>query len=71
MKVTALISDELVSEVRELTGGSNITESLVLALTDWLHIQKLKAISNSLEESPLDFQKGFDAETVREQNRSR
>lgn len=42
MKVTALIPDELVQEVRELTQGKNITESLTIALNQWVHNQKLK-----------------------------
>ena len=42
MKVTALIPDELVQEVRELTQGKNITESLTIALNQWVDNQKLK-----------------------------
>lgn len=42
MKVTALIPDELVQEVRELTQGKNITESLTIALNQWVDNQKTK-----------------------------
>ncbi len=42
MKVTALIPDELVNEVKYLTQGKNITESLTIALNEWVENQKSK-----------------------------
>ena len=44
MKVTALIPDDLVNEVKEVASGKNLTESLIIALRDWLNIQKLKGL---------------------------
>jgi hypothetical protein len=69
MKVTALIPDEIVKEVKELTHGKNITESLVLALTEWIRIQKLKNIKEKIKSAPLSFQTGFSADSVRSVNR--
>jgi len=46
MKVTALIPDDLVNEVKDLTHGKNITESLIFALSEWIRIQKLKKLKN-------------------------
>ncbi|MCB1604557.1 MAG: type II toxin-antitoxin system VapB family antitoxin [Gammaproteobacteria bacterium] len=40
MKVTALISDELIEEVKRLTEGKNITESITIALREWVENQK-------------------------------
>lgn len=40
MKVTALISDELIEEVKRLTEGKNITESITIALREWVETQK-------------------------------
>jgi hypothetical protein len=42
MKVTALIPDELVEEVKHLTQGKNITDSLTIALNEWVESQKTK-----------------------------
>jgi len=47
MKVTALIPDELVAEVKQLTQGKNITESLIIALDEWVAIQKRRKIEFS------------------------
>ena len=69
MKVTALIPDEIVNEVKELTHGKNITESLVLALTEWIRIQKLKNLKEKIKTTPLSFKAGFSADSVRLVNR--
>ena len=63
--------DELVSEVRELSGGKNITESITIALSEWLKIQKLKNLSQLIENKPLEFREGYSAEQIRELNRGR
>ena len=69
MKVTALIPDEIVNEVKELTHGKNITESLILALSEWIKMQKLKQLKEKIKSNPLSFQKGFSADSVRSINR--
>ena len=69
MKVTALMDDRLIDDVRVFSGGKNITESMVIALTEWLNIQKLKRLNNELESAPLRFADGFTAEKARELNR--
>ncbi len=70
MKVTALIPEELISEVKELTQGKNITESLIKALSEWVATQKVKELNLHVAEKPLEFKKGFDAESARETNRT-
>ena len=69
MKVTALIPDDLVTEVREFSSGKNITESLIIALKEWLSIQKLKWLHEKVKKSPLTFKKNFTAINIRKLNR--
>ncbi len=69
MKVTALLSEEMINEVRKFSGGKNITESLQIALTDYLQRQKLKKAMKKLKQSPLEFIKDFNAENIRRINR--
>ena len=65
MKVTAIISDELIKEVKKLTRGKNITESITIALKEWLALKKVKELNQSIMEEPLEFDADFSAERVR------
>lgn len=69
MKVTALIPDQLIEEVRRFSGGKNITESLVVALDEWLALMKLKKLNQKLKKTPLHFRKGLSANKIRNINR--
>ncbi len=70
MKVTAILPDELIFDVKELTGGKTITESIEKALIEWIKLAKLKKMNQTLEHgSPLSFVDGFSAEKVRKINR--
>ena len=69
MKVTALIPDNLVTEVREFSSGKNITESLIIALKEWLSIQKLKGLREKVRKSPLTFKENFTTTEIRKLNR--
>jgi hypothetical protein len=71
MKVTAILPDDLISDVKHLTGGKNITDSLEKALSEWIKIAKLKQLNKKLEQNPLTFSKEFTAERVRKLNRER
>ena len=71
MKVTAILPDDLVADVKKLTGGKNITDSLEKALSEWLKLAKLKKLNQKLESHPLSFTEGFTADKVRKINRSR
>ena len=70
MKVTALIPDDLVKEVKHLAGGKNLTESLILALNEWISLKKIKSLNNEIESNPLKFSNGFTAKKVRSTNRN-
>jgi len=65
MKVTALIPDEIISDVQEYTKGKNITDSLIKALSDWLYIKRIQKLNNDVRKEPLKFKDGFNAETIR------
>jgi hypothetical protein len=69
MKVTALIPDEIIYDVQEYTGGKNITDSLVKALSDWLYVKRIQKLNREIQKEPLQFQEGFSAENIRELNR--
>jgi len=70
MKVTALIPDELISEVRELSQGKNLTESLVRALKEWTSLQRLRILKANVRKKPIEFIDGFSAQRIRDINRS-
>ena len=71
MKVTALIPDKIVNEVRQYTGGKNLTESLIVALEEWVSLKKIKALNREILSKPLEFLDDFSADKVREKNRTR
>ncbi|MGR3218742.1 MAG: DUF2191 domain-containing protein [Candidatus Anammoxibacter sp.] len=69
MKITALIPDNLIEEVRNYTKGKTITESLIKALSEWVQMQKIKELNSTISKKPLKFQKGFSPEEARAINR--
>ena len=71
MKVTALLPDDLVTEVRELAAGKNLSESLIFALKEWTSIQKLRNLRGSIRKHPLTFSEKFSSHQIRNINRSR
>lgn len=71
MKVTALIPDDLVEEVKKTTGGKNITESLIIALTSYLKSQKIYKALDELDREPFSFNEDFTAYGIRKINRKR
>lgn len=71
MKVTALLPDEIINAVVRETGAKTITRSLVIALQEWLSLQKIKRLSRMRKKKPLQFVDGFNAAKVRELNRTR
>ena len=70
MKITALISDKLIEEVKEFTKGKNITETLIKALSEWIQMQKIKNLNATISKNPLKFRKNFSPRQTRVINRS-
>jgi hypothetical protein len=71
MKVTALIPEDLINEVRKFTGGKTITESLIIALKSYLSQRKVDYLINKVQEQPLQFNEDFSAYGIRKINRNR
>ncbi|MFC2124478.1 DUF2191 domain-containing protein [Bacteroidota bacterium] len=71
MKVTALIPDDLIERVRTVSGGKNITDSLIIALNEYLTQKEIKNLYKSIDEEPLTFKEDFTAYKVRKLNRDR
>jgi hypothetical protein len=69
MKVTALIPDDLVRQIKQYSGAKNITESLLIALNEWLALKKVKDLNRAIEKKPLRFSSDYSAFSVRETNR--
>ncbi|MCL5987272.1 MAG: DUF2191 domain-containing protein [Actinobacteria bacterium] len=69
MKITAIIADEIISEVKKHTKGKNITESLAIALKEWISLKHILELNKTIEDKPLEFKKDFTASKIREINR--
>jgi hypothetical protein len=69
MKVTALIPDKLIDDVKKLTGGSNITESIIIALNEFTSRQKVLRTAQKIKKQPLSFRDDFSASRIRKLNR--
>jgi hypothetical protein len=69
MKVTAIIPDELVYDVKRIRRGANITESIIIALQLLTTKQKLLKAIEKVRKEPLTFQEGFTSAKVRKLNR--
>lgn len=67
MKVTAIIPDELVRETQILSNARNITDAMIIALKNYIALQKLKAMGEAINEKPLQF--SYTAEEIRDLNR--
>ena len=67
MKVTAIIPDELVSEAQILSNARNITDTMIIALKNYISLQKVKAMGEAIKDKPLQFD--CTAEEIRDLNR--
>ncbi|MEQ9298653.1 MAG: hypothetical protein RIF33_08825 [Cyclobacteriaceae bacterium] len=71
MKVTALIPDKLIEDVKKATGGKNITESLIIALETYLRRHNIDQVINEIDKEPMVFREGFASYGPRKINRDR
>lgn len=69
MKVTALLPDQLIEEVKAHAKGQTLTESLTLALEEWLRLKKISHLNEQVHRQPLEFSKNFSAGRTRTLNR--
>ena len=66
MKVTAIIADDLVNNVKEYTRSSTITEALTIALKDWVNIYNIKELNKKIAQNPIYIKNG---QKIRKANR--
>jgi len=71
MGVILIIPDTIIDEVKKYSNGKNITDSLMIALEDWIALQKLKNLNSLVLETPLSFERNFSAEKARKLNQKR
>lgn len=69
MKVTANVPDTIIDEVRHLAGKSTITDSLVVALEEWIALKRVKKLNEEIRQTPLEFKEEYSAAAIRELNR--
>ena len=70
MKITALLPDRLIEDVKGHAKGKNTTESLIKALSEWIQMQKIKKLNDAISMKPLKFREGFSPGKTRIMNRS-
>jgi hypothetical protein len=66
MKVTAIIEDTLVNNVKEFTHSSTVTEAITIALKDWIDIYCIKELNRQISQKPIHINTG---EKIRQINR--
>jgi hypothetical protein len=66
MKVTAIIEDTLVNDVKEFTHSSTVTEAITIALRDWIDIYNIKELNKEISKKPIIIERG---DKIREANR--
>lgn len=69
MKVTALISDELIQQVMTISGGKNITESITIALKEYTSQKKIDNLIDQVVNEPLEMYSS--STSIRTLNRAR
>jgi hypothetical protein len=67
MKVTAIIADELISNVKEYTQSSTVTEAITIVLKDWIDMYHIKELNQKINKNPINIRNG---QHIREINRS-
>jgi predicted methyltransferase MtxX (methanogen marker protein 4) len=67
MKVTAVIADDLVNNVKAYTRSSTVTEAITIALKDWLDMHNVKELNKQIAQNPLCIDNG---RQIREINRT-
>jgi len=66
MKVTAMIADDLISNVKQYTRSSTVTEAITIALKDWVDIYNIKELNKQIKQTPIYIE---DGRNIREINR--
>ncbi len=67
MKVTAIINDKTIEEAMKYSHATTITDALKLALKEYINLQKLKELSQTIKSNPMMF--NYSSEDLRNINR--
>jgi Lhr-like helicase len=67
MKVTAIIADDLVNNVKTYSRSSTVTEAITIALKDWLDVYNIKELNRKISQNPIHIDNW---QQIREMNRS-
>lgn len=59
MKVTALIDEVLINKVKKISKGKNITESITIALKDYVARNTIEYLMEEVDKEPLTFREDF------------
>jgi hypothetical protein len=68
MKVTAIIADDLINDVKAYTQSSTVTEAITIALKDWIDIYNIKELNKKIAQKPIFLKNG---QKIREINRQK
>lgn len=71
MKITALIPDPLIADLKHLAQGKTLTDSLVLALSEWTETRKSLLVADEVKARPLSFRRISRTSALRKTNRRR
>jgi len=66
MKVTAIIADDLVNNVKAYTRSSTVTEAITIALKDWVDLYNIKELNKKISQNPIHID---NYQQIREANR--
>jgi Lhr-like helicase len=66
MKVTAIIADDLVNNVKTYSRSSTVTEAITIALKDWLDVYNIKELNKKISQYPINIDNW---QQIREMNR--
>jgi len=58
MKVTAIIADELINNVKTYTHSSTVTEAITIVLKDWVDIYNIKELNKQIKQDPIEIRNG-------------
>jgi hypothetical protein len=67
MKVTTIIADDLVNNVKAYTRSSTVTEAITIALKAWVDIFNIRELNKKIIQNPICINNGHQ---IRELNRS-
>jgi len=67
MKVTAIIADDLINNVKAYTRSSTVTEAITIALKDWVDIHNIKELNKKIKQNPIHIDNG---QNIRKTNRA-